>query len=69
MSRFNYTCPSCGADSDSKAVDCCDLCIMTIFMEQHAPDLDTMLRNFNSIDEWNTHYEQAPDFYKEEQND
>jgi hypothetical protein len=42
---------------------------MTIFMEQHAPDLDTMLRNFNSIDEWNTHYEQAPDFYKEEQND
>lgn len=69
MSRFFYTCPTCGADSDSKAVDCCDYCILTIFMEQHAPDFDTMLRNFNSVGEWNEAYEQNPDRWKEDEED
>ena len=66
MSKFFYECPACGANSDSLAVDCCDHCIMTIFMEGHAPDLDTMLRNFNSVTEWTQHYESAPDFYSDD---
>ena len=63
---FDYECPSCGATKDSKVGECCDHCILTLFFEQHAPDLDTMLRNFNSINEWDIHYEQAPNFYKED---
>jgi hypothetical protein len=65
MSSFFYECPACGADSNSKAVDCCDYCIMTIFMEAHAPELDTMLRNFNSITDWTTHHAENPNAYKE----
>jgi hypothetical protein len=63
---FDYECPSCGANKYSKVGECCDHCIITLFFEQHAPDIDTFLRNFNSIAEWNIHYEQAPDFYKED---
>ena len=66
MDRFFYTCPVCGSDSDSKAVDCCDHCIMTIFMEQDAPDFDTMLRNYDSVSDWNEAYEQNPNFWKED---
>lgn len=66
MSKFFYTCPSCGANSDSKAVDCCDYCILTVFMETHAPELDTFVRNWNSVTEFNDFITQNPDHYKED---
>jgi hypothetical protein len=29
---FTYECEYCGANEDSKAVDCCDFCIEDIFV-------------------------------------
>ena len=47
-------CEDCGATAESPAKDCCDTCIIAFFTEDaNAPDLDTMLRNYESLDHYN----------------
>jgi NMD protein affecting ribosome stability and mRNA decay len=54
MSRIkpDWACPSCGATADSKTIDCCDACILTLFSGVHSPDLNTAFEKYNSTHDW-----------------
>ena len=40
-----YECPNCGANQNSKAVDCCSTCIVAIWLDNpSAPSIDQYSR-------------------------
>lgn len=48
----DWYCPSCGANQNARATDCCDYCILSIFSGYHSPDLGTAFSKYTTIQAW-----------------